>query len=280
MLDGLLAHAFYVAAFATVGVAAIVSFGIFVYVAVSFVAMRAYVAPRPFGVSLRAVLRETWLVILTQPLVPIYYVRGHRMGGDGPGDPIVFVHGYFQNRANFIGLARALRAANIAPTFGFNYPWTARVERNTARLARFVERVCKETGREYVTLVAHSLGGLVSLEYMHTPEGSQRVRRCVTIASPHAGVTWRGFILGEVGAQMREGCEFLLDRAGRTIKVPTLSIFSTHDNIVHPPRTSELVARGGRDLTIEGAGHLTILFDPAVIRAVVEFLREASPPAA
>jgi pimeloyl-ACP methyl ester carboxylesterase len=252
------------------------SVGIFAYVAVSYVLMRAHVAKRPRMAWAREILRETLWAVLTQPLIPLYYFHGHSMGGGGPRDPIVFVHGYFQNRADFIGLARAIRAAGIAPMYGFNYPWLFRVERNAARLARFVEEVCRKTGRSHVTLVAHSLGGLVALEYMHTPEGAQRVRRCVTIASPHAGVRWRGPMLGEVGEQMRHGCDFLKDRAGRTIAVPTLSIFSSHDNLVHPPETSALATRGGTDRLVADVGHLAILFDKAVTSEVVAFLREAA----
>jgi pimeloyl-ACP methyl ester carboxylesterase len=248
--------------------------GIFFYVAVSFVLMRAHVAPRTWKASAREILRETFWAALTQPLIPLYYLLGFSMGGDGPGDPVVFVHGYFQNRANFIGLARAIRAAGLAPMYGFNYPWGMRVEQNAARLARFVEKVCGQTGRTHVTLVAHSLGGLVALEYMHSLEGAQRVRGCVTIASPHAGVRWRGPLLGEVGEQVRHGCDFLMDRAGRTIAVPTLSIFSSHDNLVHPPETSALTTRGGKDRLVADVGHLAILFDKDVTSEVVTFLGE------
>src|SRR5262252_6666928 len=84
-----------------------VSVSIFVYVAVSYVLMRAHVAPRPWTASAREIFRETFWAVLTQPLIPLYYFRGHFMGGDGPRDPVIFVHGYFQNRVNFIGLARA-----------------------------------------------------------------------------------------------------------------------------------------------------------------------------
>jgi triacylglycerol lipase len=271
-VDGIeLAVAYGAFALATVG-----AVGVLVYVTASFFVMRAHVAPRPLVHSLRAMLRETFWVVLTQPLVPLYYLRGHFMGGDGPGDPIVFVHGYFQNRANFVGLARALRAADIAPMYGFNYPWIFSVEKSAARLGRFVERVCKDAGREHVTLVAHSLGGLVALEYMHSEAGGARVRRCVTIATPHGGVTWRGPILGEVGLQLRKGCDYLEGRSGAPIAVPTLNVYSMHDNVVHPPATSQLALRGGRDLPVEGLGHLSILFDPAVIREVVSFVKNAA----
>jgi triacylglycerol lipase len=264
------------AAYAAGGLFGATAFGVFVYLAVSFFLMRAHVTPRSAGATLRELVRETFWVVLTQPLVPLYYLRGHAMGGDGPGDVIVFVHGYFQNRANFVGLARGIRLAHVGPMFGFNYPWVSRVEKNAARLARFVEKVCAASGREHVALVAHSLGGLVALEYLHSEAGARRVRKCVTIASPHAGIPWRGPILGEVGEQMRSGSAWLTGRAGRKIEVPTLSIYSTHDNMVYPPATSQLAARGGRDVAVDGLGHLAILFDPKVVGAVVDFLRASA----
>jgi triacylglycerol lipase len=267
---GLLATVERGASIAAAVVAAAVGLGILVYVVGSFLMMRAHVVPRPFARALREALREMAWAMLTQPLVPLYYFVGRRLA-PGTGTPVVAVHGYTQNRVNFLALARACRRAGVGPLYGFNYPWFASIHGNAARLARFVERVARETGAPQVDLVAHSLGGLVALEYLAT-SGRDRVRRLVTIASPHAGVAWRGPILGAAGSAMRAGSPFLVERAGHPVPVPCLSIYSTHDNIVHPPATSGLVHRGAQDLPVDHVGHLTILFEPTVVRATVDFL--------
>jgi len=189
----------------------------------------------------------------------------------GRGTPIVAIHGYTQNRVDFLRLARACARAGLGPVYGFNYPWFATVDGNARRLARFCERVREETGAAQVDLVAHSLGGLVAMEYLHEG-GAAGVRRLVTLASPHAGVTWEGPIVGACGPQLRAGGAFLVRRADRAVPVPSLSVYSTHDNVVHPPATSMLRARGGRDRVVDHVGHLSILFDPGVASAVVEFL--------
>jgi pimeloyl-ACP methyl ester carboxylesterase len=245
--------------------------GIFGYVAGSFFLMRGYTEARGWSASFRAALRETFWVILTQPLLPFYFFLGRRMG-PGNGQPVVFIHGYLQNRVNFLGLAHALTKAHVGPLYGFNYPFTSDIQASAKRLGRFVEEVCRETGRPQVDLVAHSLGGLVALELMYSDEGRARVRRCITVASPHAGVKWRGPVLGLSGTQMRDGGEYLKERAGRVLGIPTLSIFSTHDNIVHPPATSALAARGGTDFQVRELGHLAILFAPEVAAEVTRFL--------
>jgi pimeloyl-ACP methyl ester carboxylesterase len=258
----------------TAGLAA-VALGILVYVAGSFLMMRSHVTPRPAGRALREALREIGWATITQPLVPLYYFFGRRLSAPSSaatGTPVVVVHGYTQNRVNFLAIARACVRASIGPVYGINYPWFASIHDNAVRLARFVERVLRETGAPQVDLVAHSLGGLVAMEYLATA-GKGHVRRLVTIASPHAGVPWRGPILGAAGSAMRAGSPFLVERADQPIAVPCLNLYSSHDNIVHPPRTSELAHRGGRDRAIEHVGHLTILFDRQVVDAVVDFLR-------
>lgn len=250
-----------------------------IYLFGSFSLMTAHVVPRAGQRQASAMLRELYYVLITQPLIPLYFVLGRKMG-DGQGIPVVFVHGYFQNRADFWWLARQFRRASKGPLYGFNYPWFDSVDRNVPRLGRFVERVCAETGSPQVTLVAHSLGGLVCLDYAHSAAGRRRVAHCVTIGTPHGGVKWRGPIIGRVGKELREDGEFAGERRVRTVLCPTLSVYSTHDNIVHPPATSALSARGGDDAEIDGLGHLSLLYSRQVARILIDYLDRDDHPLA
>ncbi|MBX3227286.1 MAG: alpha/beta fold hydrolase [Labilithrix sp.] len=262
--------------------------GIWGYALVSFFSMRAHTARRELGLTLRELLRETFLTALTQPFLPLYYLIGDRMEplfqrqvvpkpGDPPRVPIVFVHGYMQNRVGFIGLARALARKGFGPLYGINYPWWSTIPANAKRLARYVDRVCRETKSTSVDLVCHSMGGLVAMEMMRSTAKEDHfvVRRCVTIASPHAGVAWRGPMLGFGATNLRRGSKLLEAHAGYTVAIPTLSVFSSHDNIVHPKETSSLLSRGGVDFEVAGPSHFSILFSPLVADEVAAFL--ASP---
>ena len=263
---------------------------VLVYALGSFALMRRHTAGRAFGTSLRELAREVFLVGVTQPLVPLFYMLGHRMdpllarlanGSEGvaSGVPVVFVHGYMQNRVDFLGLARALARRRIGPLFGFNYPWFGSLESNAKRLERFVERVCRETGSAVVDVVCHSMGGLVAIEMLRDEVGKAplKVRRCVTIATPHAGVAWRGPMLGVGATRLRRGSKLLEAHARYALTLPVLSVFSSHDNIVHPKETSHLAKRGGRDVEVEGFAHLSLLFAPAVAEHVASFLLEPAP---
>jgi hypothetical protein len=275
----------------------IVVVGIAAYAFGSFLLMGRHVSAREIGRSLRELARELWVAAITQPLIPLFYVVGHRMdaffvrrGREGIAQakadakaetaqatvPIIFVHGYMQNRVGFLGLARSLARRGVGPMFGFNYPWFASMTSNAKRLERFVERVCKETGSAAVDLVCHSMGGLIAMEMMRDEARKEalKVRRCVTIATPHAGVVWRGPLLGVGAASLRRGSKLLEAHAGAKVAVPCLSVYSTHDNVVHPKESSSLAVRGGRDVEVEGLAHLAILFSPKVAEHVATFLAE------
>jgi|GEM_PF-469726 len=267
---------------------ALVACGLFLsvllYALGSFVLMRPHTTARTLGVSLRELAREAFFAALTQPFLPLFYFIGHRMDPlsmRGRRElssevPVILVHGYMQNRVGFLGLARSLARRGVGPLFGFNYPWFTSIESNAKRLERFIERVCRETESAAVDLVCHSMGGLVAMELLRDQARTDtlKVRRCVTIATPHAGVAWRGPIVGIGATNLRRGSKLLEAHAGYMLKLPTLSVFSSHDNIVHPKETAHLVKRGGRDVEVEGTAHLSILFSPTVAEHVASFLLE------
>lgn len=257
------------------GFAAAFTVGALVYLLGSYALMRRHVEPRPLRAWLRAMLFEALTVFLTQPLLPLFYLIGARSSGTGT-HPVVFVHGYMQNRVDFLGLSRWLKKRGLGPFLGFNYPWYEDIASSGRRLARYLERLAGE-GIGKVDLVCHSMGGLVALEAIRAG-GAPFVRRVVTIATPHQGVQWRGPVIGRSGPQLRFGNAFLSERSDR-VPVPVLSIFDPHDNVVHPASTSMLLARGGEDASVAGAGHLSILFLPEVAERVAAFLLRDDAPA-
>jgi pimeloyl-ACP methyl ester carboxylesterase len=257
----------------SVAVVVAVGFAIAVYALVSFMLMRHHVAERDVAASLRAFAEEVWIAARTQPLLPLFYFVGRRMKSAKRGRvPIIFVHGYMQNRVGFVRLARELARRGFGPLFGFNYPWVVSIPSNARRLERFIRRVCEETGSDAVDLVCHSMGGIVAVEMMRNPSSELRVRRCVSIATPHAGVLWRGPLLGLGATSLRRGSALLSEHAAVPVAVPFLSIYSTHDNVVHPKESSSLAGRGGQDVEIQGVAHLSILFAQEVVDQVSAFL--------
>ena len=260
--------------YGTAGVIGLFWLIVFGYTFFSYAVAHRFVAPRPLRSLVSHAGWEAILSLFVQPLLPLFFLVGRRMGGRAKGQPIVFVHGYFQNRVDFLYLARVLSKAGLGPLYGVNYWSFGAIESSAGTLARFVERVCAEQGTPSVDLVCHSLGGLVAAEYARTHV--ERVRRCVTIASPHGGIAWPGPVLGPSGAQMRPKGKYLTASAHLPWEVPLLSIYSSHDNVVYPPTTSAREHVGGKDLVIDGPGHFAILFHRQTAEATRAFLDEES----
>jgi len=189
--------------------------------------------------------------------------------------PVVLVHGYFSNRGYFRKLVHRLDAAADRLVCTQNFSGTfADIERFAAELHREIETVVCAAGQPRVILVCHSMGGLAAREYMRV-HGTARIERLVTIASPHHGTEIAFLGMGANARQMKTGSEFLRrleefeGEAGPG--VPTLSIYSPHDNLVAPQDTSCLP--WARNVALPGVGHVSILGSRALFELLLEELR-------
>ena len=189
-----------------------------------------------------------------------------------PRLPVILVHGYFSNRGTLCGLARALDRAGVAPVFVPTMPAVlAPIGTFAAHLGRILQDVCGATGQPRAILVCHSMGGLITRAYLRE-HGAARVAGIVTLGSPHHGTALAVMGAGENGHQMRRASTFLgeLEKAEREAGAgcPALSVYTVHDNLVAPQDSSRLA--WARNVAIAGVGHLAMLLDERVHRAVLE----------
>lgn len=241
-----------------------------IYVVVTYIDSSHRLPRRPAPVTAWWMARELWLAMLTQPLMPFYQMLGGRMGGRDGRTPVVMVHGYFQNRVDFIYLAKRLRDAGCGPVYAVNFFWPQRLETSSMQVGRFVERVCESTGSPVVDLLTHSTGGLFALDLIAEKPGL--VRRAVMLSIPAAGVPWKGPVIGRSGSQLRAGSLYQSQRSNVVVGTPVMSIYSAHDNLVHPVSTSQLRGEHVENVQVDGPGHLSILFDHEAADRAVAFL--------
>ena len=108
-----------------------------------------------------------------------------------------------------------------------------RSTRYTELVHAAVERLRRATGAERITLVCHSMGGLVARAYLRA-HGHHAVARVVTIDTPHHGTLFARFGKGHNTRQMRLACEFVRRLAESDEPVEFVCFASQHDNLIVP----------------------------------------------
>jgi triacylglycerol esterase/lipase EstA (alpha/beta hydrolase family) len=191
--------------------------------------------------------------------------------------PVVLVHGYFSNRGYFRLLVHDLEAHGVAPLFTPNFSAAfATIEDFVAELHREIERIAAATGQPEMILVCHSMGGLAARSYL-CAYGNARVKKLITVSSPHHGTVHARLGAGANARQMHRGSKFLAElcekEAQRRAQCGVTSIYSTHDNLVAPQDTSRLA--WAKNVALTGLGHLDILRSPRLAEVLLEELHEA-----
>ncbi len=244
-------------------------------------AARSPVAPehRIGGGGAAARLVREWRSVLSTSLVwfpwESFAVRPDPEPTPGGGTPVILAHGYFSNRGYFGALVGALEADGAGPVFTPNLTAAfTTIEAYAEELHREIERIAAGTARPQVVLVCHSMGGLGARAYL-CAHGPARVRKLITIASPHFGTVHARFGGGPNARQMHRGSRFLTELCEKEgEKGPACgvtSIYSPHDNLVAPQETSRLP--WAKNIAIAGRGHIDILSAPELMRVVLEEVR-------
>jgi triacylglycerol lipase len=145
-------------------------------------------------------------------------------------------------------------------------PYTS-IGKLVPQLNRRIEEVCAATGAKQVTLIGHSMGGLVCRSYL-SRHGIARVARLITLATPHAGTELGRIGFGQNAREMEPGSLWLNDMAREAVKIPAISLRNPYDNYVMPQDNQRLA--GARDIELPAVGHLAMLYDERVARLLLD----------
>ena len=185
--------------------------------------------------------------------------------------PILLVHGYGCSRGVWHVLRRRLEAAgHVVATVSLTPPYTS-MGKMVPQLARRIEEVCAATGARQVTLLAHSMGGLICRSYL-ARHGNDKVARLITLATPHAGTALARIGFGQNAREMEPDSLWLQDMADEQTHVPTLALRNPYDNYVMPQDNQKLP--GARDVELPPTGHIAQLYDAGVARVVLASLAD------
>ncbi len=211
--------------------------------------------------------------LLLIPLRALFRTRSERSTNraDGPstGPVVLMQHGYLNNGAVWFFTNRALEARGYR-VFTMDQPAFAPLDTMGDLLAARVDAVLEATGAQQLTLVAHSMGGLVCRAYLRS-HGDARISRLITLGSPHHGTFHANLANGPNGAQMRLGSAWLSNLNQTRVSVPFTSIYSLHDTIITPQDSS--VMPEADNMRLMAVGHVSMPSGAATRAALLAALQ-------
>ncbi|MFE9423959.1 esterase/lipase family protein [Kitasatospora sp. NPDC006697] len=230
-------------------------------------------------------------------------------------DPVVLVHGTFENRNDNWRAAAPLLADHGYCVYTFNYggandgSWiqgTGPIEDGAAKLSGFVNQVLAATGAAKVDLVGHSQGGMMPRYYLKNLGGAAKVAKLVGLAPSNNGTTLDGLtafatqlgllepanlFLATAGCracvEQEVGGPFInaLNAGGETVPGVSYTVIATKNDEVVTPYTNAFLPAGPNvtDITVQdqcvldAAEHIEIAYDPIALADVLNALDPAHP---
>jgi len=192
--------------------------------------------------------------------------------------PVLLIHGIDDTIAIFDPLKSylsdrgwpAVHALNLQPNNG-----NIGLEKLAEQVCDYIEHHLADHAQ--IDVVGFSMGGIVGRYYIQRLGGLQRVRRFVTLSSPHNG-TWTAYLRTNVGAmQMRPNSDFLQDlnnTVEELAQVEFTSVWTPYDLMIVPTESSRLPVGTMRQLPV--LAHPFMVSDERSLTTVAELLGDRS----
>lgn len=206
--------------------------------------------------------------LLLIPFRYLFHTRSERGVGLIDGRVVLMQHGYVNNGAVWVFTARALEARGYR-VFTMDQPPFASIDAMGDLLAERLDEVLRITGVTQLTLVAHSMGGLICRAYLRR-YGADKVDQLITMGSPHLGTFHAQLARGANGRQMRAGNAWLTSLGETRVGIPFTSIYSIHDTIISPQDSSVMV--GADNVQLSAVGHVSMPSGAVARRALINAL--------
>lgn len=187
--------------------------------------------------------------------------------------PVVLVHGFGCSGALWRPLLAKLRAAGVGPVraVSLERPF-AGLEACAASLLRELEAFGRRSGGHAITIVAHSMGGLVARAALRGAQPGL-IGRIITIGTPHHGTALACCFGWENARQMCPGSSWLQELNAcqeGSFDIPVTTLYSLDDNYIVPARSACL--QGARAVELQRIGHLGLLVSTRVLEHVLSEL--------
>lgn len=191
-----------------------------------------------------------------------------------PGQPgVLLVHGFVCNRGLWNPWLKRLRQEGVAHVAVDLEPVFGSIDDYAPRIEAAVRALESATGVPPL-VVAHSMGGLAVRAWLRASGGDARLRRVLTLGTPHEGTWLAHAAVSANGREMRPDGDWLRALAAQeplTRRARFVCVWSRCDQIVFPASTACLA--GARAHEVVGVAHVDLVEQPEVRALAWRLLR-------
>jgi len=213
---------------------------------------------------MKGFLHELQLTIKDLFMNIIGVIKTHELGfanAHDPGHVVVLVGGYQASVYHFI-----IHRKEKLEQAGFNVfvfdpgtTYNRSIEDLARELGEFVQKVLNASQAKNLSLVAHSMGGLISQYYLEKEGGDKYITKIITAGSPFNG-TRAAYLAAHTKAarEMIPNSKFLQKlRTNLRFSDRIVSIRAKHDQTIWP--TSSSVLEGAKNIESSVTGHNSLM---------------------
>jgi hypothetical protein len=231
------------------------------------------IARHPIGVRpVRSALTEWAMSAALSAVRPAGFFRLPGATQHGPR-PVIVLHGYAMNRANYVPLAYRMARAGLGPILGFEYWTLGRIAAGARQLGWFIDDVLAQTGADSVDVIGHSMGGVVARYYVTFAGGDGIVKNLVTLGSPHGGTDVSSLGIGHPTRELLLGSKLVTRLAAAPAPAHTkLTVVWSRGDALVPAAVQRPIA-GAETIIYADLGHVALLGSRRVAQLVIDRLR-------
>ncbi len=194
--------------------------------------------------------------------------------------PVLLVHGLYHNKIAWLIMKHRLNSMgfNNLNTWQYN-SWTTSYPELVLELKKEIQKLYRENGSQTkVTLVGHSLGGLLISGAAAEPEISSIVSRIITLGTPFKGSILALFAPGRLGRSLHPQSELFNgeNRIRFPEKITKIAVISPTDEMVLPWSNLEPDHEKWKIIRCSAMGHVAMLYSRRVTSIVAECIRNFS----
>ncbi|MBS4169694.1 MULTISPECIES: alpha/beta hydrolase [unclassified Neochlamydia] len=193
--------------------------------------------------------------------------------------PILLIHGLYSNSGSWAYYRYRFSKEKLGPVFTehLGKPFES-IETHAEKVRNKVLEIQRVTGRSDITLIGHSMGGIVAcVAASKLAECNLLVTDIITLGSPLKGAFLTACGIGKAVKEMHPQSAFLASLSKRILNLPSTTHFfhiaSKTDLLV--PLSSALYNETiyAKRLTLSNVGHLSLLFSDSLIDEVIDYYK-------